>query len=220
MRLVFDINAGEDTHEVFNDLRDFVLTEIGRITCKKDMYLLPSPDLYSNHPLLERKYKHMLYALAGNLLDGDDWITVFKHLAIGFDDPQINGLSMYNEDWWSRIHKLTVGTVSSKSYDMPYSELIGVIKKRYSEIKCMHDSDIILEWLDINNCDIYSEETGRVLHVDYVGSRIIMSVLCTRKLMNDILQSDSYPVDSRVSVYTVENNVFEEDDDDDVLEDE
>lgn len=220
MRLVFDINAGDNTQEVFNDLRDFVLTEMGRITYKNDMYLLPSPDLYSNHPLIERKYKHMLYALAGNLLDGNDWLSVFKHLTIGFDDPQISGLAMYNEDWWSRVHKLTVGTVSSKIYDMPYSELLRAIKKRYTEVKYVHESEVIIEWLNINNCDIYSEETGRVIHVDYVGSRILMSVLVTSVLMNNILQHDLYPIDSRVSVYTVENNVFDDDDDDDVLEDE
>ena len=215
MRLVFDINAEDMTYEIANDIRDFINTVIER---RGDSFLLPSPDLYASSPLLERKYKFMVYSLGGNLLSDANWMKVFKVLSINFDNPY-NGMAVYNEDWWQSIYPYTVGTVSSKSYDTSYSELLKVITERYADINGVYEGDVDIEWLTFNDCNIYSEETGKIISVDDIGSRTLVSVLYTKPILKAIMDNaDLYPASTCIKVYCVENDVFSEDDDDDVID--
>lgn len=216
MRLVFDINAGDDSYEISSAIRDFVIAEIERVARTYYTFLLPAPDVYSISPLIERKYKAMLYSLAGSLLTEANWMKIFRVLAIDLNDNHFNPTMLYNDDLWSSIYPLTVGTVSSKAYDMSYSELIQKINARYAEVNGVYEGDVDIELLSFNEeCNIYSEDIGRVINIDEIGSRVIVSVLHTRKLLKSIMQSDSFPSDNRIKVYCVMNDVFDEDDDDD-----
>ena len=216
MRLVFDINAGDATHELENDIRDFVNATIGKT---KDSYLLPLPDIFASHPLIERKYKFLLYSLGGNLLTDAKFEKVLKTIAIGFDNLY-NGVPMYNEDWWQAVYPYTVGTTTSKSYEVSYAELLTTIRTRYAEIEGVHESEVDMEWLSFNGCDIYSESVGRIINLDYIGSRTIVSVLCTRAMMKSLLVCDHVigSLEYFVKIYTVDNDVFSDDDDDDIID--
>ena len=214
MRLVFDINLGDDTYAVANDIRDIVNAELGRHT---NSFLLPLPDMYGSSPLIERKYKFMLYALGGNLLSDANWKKVFKTLSIGFDNPY-NGFPIYEPDWWNIIYDITIGTTSSKSYDLSYPSLLQKIITRYREINGVTESEVDIEWLDIPNTDIYSENTSKIIHVDEIGSRTLVTVLYTKQIMMSILNKcDDLPIDG-IKIYCVEDSVYSEDDDDDVID--
>ena len=216
MRLVFDINRGEETYAIANDVRDIVVNTV--LSSHQDSFLLPLPEVYGVSPLMERKYKFMLYSLGGNLLNDIQWKKVFKTLSIGFDNPY-TGFPIYEPDWWSAIYNSTVGTTSSKSYDMSYSELLNKIVLRYADINGLTESEVDIEWLDLNNADVYSENTSKVIHLDDIGSRTIISILYTKAIMMDIINKCNYLPTEGVNIYCVEDSVYsEDDDDDDVIE--
>ena len=219
MRLVFDINAGDDSNEVSNDIRDFITAELARVTRTYYSFLLPAPDVYSISPLIERKYKAMLYSLAGNLLSDVSWMKIFRVLAIDFDNPY-NPVMLYNEDLWNDIYPLTVGTVSSKAYDMPYNELVEKISSRYAEVNMVHEGDVDIELLAFygEECNIYSEDIGRVITIDEIGSRVIITMLYTKTILKAVMASDSFPADTDIKVYCVHNAVFDDDDDDEIID--
>lgn len=211
MRLVFDINAGDDTYAIANDVRDIVNAELSR---HSNSFLLPLPDMYGSSPLIERKYKFMLYSLGGNLLSDAQWKRVFKILSIGFDNPY-NGFPIYEPDWWNSIYDSTVGTTSSKAYDMSYSELLQRITEKYADIYGVTVSEVDIEWLDVPNADIYSENTSKVIHIDEIGSRTLVSVLYTKSIMMAVInRCNDLPIDP-IKMYCVEDSVYSEDDDDD-----
>ena len=214
MRLVFDINKGEDTYVLANDIRDIINAEL---SLHHESFLLPLPEVYGVSPLIERKYKFMLYSLGGNLLNDTQWKKVFNTLSIGFDNPY-SGHPIYEPDWWNSVYDYTVGSTSSKAYEMNYSELLRRIVYRYAEINGLTESDVDIEWLDINNADIYSENTSKVIHVDDVGSRTIISVLYTKNIMMSILNKCNDLPTEGIKIYCVEDSVFSEDDDDDVID--
>ena len=217
MRIVFDINAGTRTDRFAED----ILCVLYGLKCADEHILLPSPDMFSAHPILERRYRTLVYALAGDYLSDEKWLRLFSLISIDISNQDnYKGMAIYYEDWWREAQAIAVGAVSSARYSLPLNELISEIRKRY--MQCKHGDSCrptSVEWLayDSSPCDIYSEDNGRIVMDDEIGSRRILSILATRSLAEMLSSSLGDMLNwhhDEIKTYIVDSFVFDDDDDD------
>ena len=219
MRIVFDINAGDGTDENAKD----IIQAVDGILQTSNHVILPSPDMFSEHPMIERRYRTLVYALAGDYLSEEKWLKLLSLISIDMrtQNPH-KGMAIYYDDWWREAQNLAVGAVSSEYYALSANELMNNIREKYMVYNGYDSQDygkvttLSVEWLsyESSKCDIYSEDNGRIIIDDEIGSRRIISVLVTRKLLNALSSAHLLCHGHEyVKVYTVDSFVFDEDDD-------